>query len=244
MECEKVLKCISEAAPSSWRCHSSVSKADSHRVSRGIRGYNRFAKRLEKVCPTEPMVSALTDPDLVANIQQGQTEAAAVLYERYAPKVYYLALREARSPQDAEDVRAETFLRVLQAIRGNQLRSRAALASFILGTTRNVLHELFLRRKQAEKGTDPESVELTTPSHEKHFLDLEVQHAIERAIGRLKPRDRDLLRMHFYEELPPTEIARRSGIAPERVRLVKSRALKRFREFYGGLDRRNAGKET
>jgi RNA polymerase sigma-70 factor, ECF subfamily len=193
---------------------------------------------------TQDQAPASTDIQLVANIQNGHSEAEATLYERYAARVYYLALREARSPHDAEDVRAETFLRVLQAIRENNLRSPAALASFILGTARNVLHELFLRRKQAEKCTEPDKVELSTPSHEKHFLDSEVQRAIERTIVRLKPRERDLLRMHFYEELPPQEIARRSGIAPERVRLVKSRALKHFREFYSRMNRATQQKKA
>jgi RNA polymerase sigma-70 factor (ECF subfamily) len=182
-------------------------------------------------------VPALADTDLVAGIQKGQTEAEATLYERYSRKVYYLALRESRSPQDAEDVRAETFLRVLQAIRGNSLRSPEALASFILGTTRNVLHELFLRRRQAGKTDPPEAADLAAASHEELFLDSEVRQAIERSIARLKPRERILLRLHYYEDLPTHEIARRVGIAPERVRLVKSRALKRFREFYQRLDR-------
>lgn len=186
----------------------------------------------------ELIVSTLADPDLVANIQSGQTEAEAALYERYAAKVYYLALRESRSPHDAEDVRAETFLRVLQAIRSNSLRSPEALASFILGTTRNVLRELFQRRKQAGI-TAENDLELTMVSHEEQFLDREVRDAVGRTIARLKPRDRDVLRMHFYEELTTDEIAGRSGIAPERVRLVKSRALKRFREFYGRLAERH-----
>jgi len=42
-----------------------------------------------------------------------------------------------------------------------------------------------------------------------------------------------VLRMHYYEELPTEQIAERTAIAPERVRLVKSRALKHFRELYG-----------
>jgi RNA polymerase sigma factor (sigma-70 family) len=181
------------------------------------------------------IVSALTDSDLVAHIQGGHSDAETALYDRFSARVYYLALRESRSPHDAEDVRAETFLRVLQAIRGNSLRSPAALPSFILGTTRNVLHELFLRRKRAADSTEPDNVELSTPSHEELFLNAEVQDAIQRTMERLKPRERNLLRMHFYEELPTHEIARRSGIAPERVRLVKSRALKRFRDYYGRL---------
>ncbi len=190
----------------------------------------------------EQRVSAPSDTELVESIQSGHTQAEAVLYEKYSARVYYLALRESRSPQDAEDVRAETFLRVLQAIRGNSLRSAASLASFILGTTRNVLHELFLRRRQAGNTVQPEAVELAMPSQEELFLDSEVRQAVERTIVRLKPREQELLRMHYYEELPTHEIARRAGIAPARVRLVKSRALKRFGEVYRRLDRATAPK--
>ena len=185
---------------------------------------------------TQDQAPASTDVQLVANIQRGHSEAETALYERYAPRVYYLALRESRSPHDAEDVRAETFLRVLQAIRGNALRSPEAVASFILGTTRNVLLELYSRRRQAGATKEPEPQDLSTPSHEEQFLDSEVQQAIKQTIGRLKPRERDMLRMHFYEELPAEEIARRFGIARERVRLVKSRALHHFREVYRRLD--------
>jgi RNA polymerase sigma factor (sigma-70 family) len=173
-----------------------------------------------------------TDTELVAAIRSGLAQAETALYQKYSAKVYYVALRYSRSPHDAEDVRAETFLRVLQAIRGDHLRSPEALASFILGTARNVLHELLQRRKQAGITSEPEGTELSTPSQEEHLLDREVRHAIARTIEGLKPRERDLLRYHYYEELPTPEIARRLGIAPERVRLVKSRALKRFRECY------------
>ena len=66
---------------------------------------------------TEEQARLSVDTQLVADIQNGQTQAEAALYEKYCAKVYYVALRESRSPQDAEDVRAETFLRVLQAVR-------------------------------------------------------------------------------------------------------------------------------
>lgn len=180
-------------------------------------------------------VLAPTDVELVENIQNGQSESEAALYEKYSAKVYYLALRESKSPQDAEDVRAETFLRVLQAIRGNQVRSAAALPGFILGVTRNVLRELYVRRTQAGEAVAPEAADLAVPSHERLFLDEEVRLAIQKTIERLKPRERAVLRMHFYDELPTDEIAQRADIAPERVRLVKSRALKHFREIHGRL---------
>lgn len=182
--------------------------------------------------PTTNAATPASDRELVADIRGGQGQAEAALYQKYSAKVYYLALRYSRSPHDAEDVRAETFLRVLQAIRGDHLRSPDALPAFILGTARNVVHEVAQRARRAGITTEPENLDLAIPSHEEHFLDQEVQSAVNRTIAGLRPRERDLLRLHYYEELPTEEIARRLGIAPERVRLVKSRALKRFGECY------------
>ena len=176
-----------------------------------------------------------TDIELVLNIQNGQSEAEGALYEKYSAKVYYLALRESKSSHDAEDVRAETFLRLLQAIRRNQIRSADALPAFVLGITRNVLHELYARRKQGGDIVEPSPEHLTAPSHERLLLDREARIAVQKTIDRLKPRERAVLRMHFYEELPTEEIAARAAIAPERVRLVKSRALKHFREIHERL---------
>jgi DNA-directed RNA polymerase specialized sigma24 family protein len=41
--------------------------------------------------------------------------------------------------------------------------------------------------------------------------------------------------MYYYEELPNEEIARSLGVKEERLRLIKSRALKSFREMYKQL---------
>ena len=67
---------------------------------------------------------------------------------------------------------------------------------------------------------------------DEHFLDQRVKDAIDAVIAQLKPRERDFLRMYYFEELPKEEIARRIGIAEERVRLLKSRTLKSFRERF------------
>ena len=66
-------------------------------------------------------------------------------------------------------------------------------------------------------------------------VDEDVVHAIELTIRRLKPREREFLRLHYYEDLDKEEIARRIGIDAERVRLLKHRSLKSFREIYERL---------
>src|ERR1039457_6517998 len=84
-----------------------------------------------------------SDADLVRSLLNGADSAGTELFERYGGRVYYLALRELRSPADAEDARAETFLRVFKAIQSRQVRSPDSLGSFILGIARNVILETF-----------------------------------------------------------------------------------------------------
>lgn len=190
----------------------------------------------------EPKAPAPEDIELVERIERGQKAAEAALFEKYSARVYYLALRQSRSREDAEDIRSETFLRVIQAIRQNHVRSAGALSSFILSTTRNVVYESFRELKADQRVEDAE--DLAEPAQDAVFLDLDVRQAIEQTIGRLKPREQELLRLHYYEELPKEEIARRLGIAAERVRLVKSRALKNFRDIYQRLNKATSSKDA
>jgi RNA polymerase sigma-70 factor (ECF subfamily) len=172
------------------------------------------------------------DSELAAEIQRGQSSAEATLYEKYSARVYYLALSELRSREDAEDVRIETFMRVIRAIRNGQLRSAESLCSFIVGTAHNVIREGFKQRRKVDQISRLQMDSTGAGAPDPFFLDPHVKRAIEQVINRLKPRERAFLRMYYYEELPQDEIARNLGLKRERLRLIKSRALKNFRDTY------------
>jgi len=180
---------------------------------------------------------ATQDAELVARIRRGDTVAETTLYEKYSNRIHYLALRQLRSPADAEDVRAETFLRVLEAIRSDRLRTPEALASFVWSTAKNVIREC--ARQHGREHIEIENLEEDEAhSYEPVFLDPPAIRAVQTVVGRLKPREQAFLRMYYYEELSNEEIAEQLGIKEERLRLIKSRALKRFRELYERLTRK------
>jgi RNA polymerase sigma-70 factor (ECF subfamily) len=168
---------------------------------------------------------------LVERIASGDPAAATELHERFSARVYFVALRETRSHADAEDVRNETMVRVLHAIHKDRLASPSALSSFVLATARNVIREVGRKGRRAEPIANRD-FPAAGPSED---VDHTVKKAIESVIRRLKPRERDFLRLYYYDELPKAEISRRLGIQEERMRLIKSRALKSFREIYERL---------
>ena len=176
----------------------------------------------------------MNDKELVGAIRNGNAEAEALLYTRFAPRVYYLALRIVRVQADAEDVRAETILRVLQALRQGKLREAAALAAFVLETAHNVIRER-ARREARLSPIDAELPGAAALQIEAPFADPIARRALAQTISAMRPRERAFLRMYYYEERPNAEISRRLGIAEERLRLVKSRTLRRFRERFEQL---------
>ena len=175
------------------------------------------------------------DRELAASIGQGDSTAETALYEKYSARIYFLALSELHSKEDAEDVRAETFLRVLQSLRQGQVRSPDSLGSFIVGTALNVIREQVRQSYKTQPLDDRELSLIGQRTIESAFIDTEASRAIEEAAGALKPREREFLRMHYYEELSKEEIARALGVKEERLRLIKSRALKKIREIYKTL---------
>lgn len=121
------------------------------------------------------------------------------------------------------------MLRVLQTIRDGRLRSAGALPAFVLQTARNVIHELLRQNGRfvpLPEGCPEPQAPAANPE------DPGAIRALAVAIERLGARDRAFLRMHYYDNLPRLEIARRLGVHEDRVRLIKSRALQRFREAY------------
>lgn len=179
------------------------------------------------------------DDELTVALAQGDQAAATVLYEKYSDRVLFLALSERHSREDAEDIRAETFLRVIQAVRDGKLRKPGSLSSFIVGIALNVMREHNRRRGRTDLPIDDETPVAGDESPEAAFLDKEVASAIAEVVSQMKPREREFLRLFYYEELPKEEIAQRLGIREERLRLIKSRALKKFRELYAKAKGRN-----
>ena len=179
-----------------------------------------------------------TPNNLVDDIVRGDAQAEAALYQQYAARVYFTALSETHSQTDAEDIRAETFLRVIQVLRQGKLQKADSLPSFIVGITLNVTREHVRRKYRADSLEDYEYDIASDGSLETAMLDAETGRELQECLRQLKPREQECLRLYYYEELSKEEIATRLGINEERVRLVKSRALASFRELYKKMMKR------
>jgi len=89
--------------------------------------------------------SSAEDGALLERLAQGDLEALAALYDRYAPPVYHLLLALTSDPDTAADLLQETFLALLDKGRG--ARSIRSPQAYLLG----VAHHLASRGRQRRR---------------------------------------------------------------------------------------------
>ncbi len=108
-----------------------------------------------------------TDIAWVHAAQRGDTRAFAQLVERYESRVYNLALKMLRDPQDAEDVLQETFLSVFRHL--NDFHGDATFSTWLYRIATNAA----LMKLRARK-PPPLSLDAPAESEEANALPREV----------------------------------------------------------------------
>lgn len=136
-----------------------------------------------------------------------------------------------------EDVRQETLLRVLRAVRSPEgLRDPRCLGSFVNSVCNNVLLEQWRAQgRERNSAVEPDSTpdaQAPDPDPEAQLVSEERKELVRRVIDDLPPRDRDLLRALFLEEREKDEVCEQFGVERDYLRVLLHRAKTQFRELY------------
>jgi RNA polymerase sigma-70 factor (ECF subfamily) len=164
----------------------------------------------------------------------------------YFSQLLWIKLRSRlRDPQLIEDVRQETLLRVITALKSkHSLHSPEKLGAFVNAVCTNLLFEVY--RRESRRRTIEVQDEFDAPdgraSVESDMVTEERRQQVRRVLEELPSNDRELLRMVFYEGADRADICRRLHVEREYLRVLVHRAKSRFRECL--LKERAAGDQT
>jgi RNA polymerase sigma-70 factor (ECF subfamily) len=143
-----------------------------------------------------------------------------------------------RSPELIEDVRQETFVRVLTALKKKgSLATPESLGAFVNAVCNNVLLETY-RSIGRTAALDHETDETPAgdPSIECQVLQCEERVKVREAIAGLPPKDKDLIRWLFFEDRDKDDVCRELQVDREYLRVLLHRAKRRFRERFAGRE--------
>jgi RNA polymerase sigma-70 factor (ECF subfamily) len=177
------------------------------------------------------MEFASFDRDYVQKLAARDTEVERHFTSYFSDLLAIKLRTKLRSQQMADDVRQETFLRVIQTLRKEGgLQHPERLGAFVNSVCNNVLLETFrnvVKHGQAPE-EHPEQADISIDL-ERDVVTRERKQAVERVLNELPAKDRDILRAILLEERDKDEICKELSVSSEYLRVLLHRAKARFR---------------
>ncbi|MEU4764213.1 sigma-70 family RNA polymerase sigma factor [Actinosynnema sp. NPDC023794] len=169
------------------------------------------------------------DRELLARVRAGDDGAFGELFTRHADAVRRFALRHVREHAEADDLTAEAFFRVLQAIRrGNGPTEH--VRTYLLTVARRVAWEWSGRRRDVP--VEDEELSLRVEPFPDVTANRPEQALISRAFTSLPERWRTVLWQVEVEGERPAAVAPHFGLSPNAMAALARRAREGLRAAY------------
>src|SRR4051794_3789152 len=170
-----------------------------------------------------------SDAELISATRAGNDEAYAELYRRHGAAAGAAARSLTRSKNDADDLVAEAFTRLLQTIR-NGGGPQIAFRPYLLTAVRNVFYDRTRKDKRLDMSGDvPEEVDLSAL---RSAASDEDRALIAAAFASLPERWQMVLWHTEVEGRTPAEVAPLIGLAPNATAALAYRAREGLRQAY------------
>jgi RNA polymerase sigma-70 factor (ECF subfamily) len=170
------------------------------------------------------------DRHLVEAFRRGEESAFAALVIKYRESVYRLARRMLGNHEDAADATQEVFLRAYRAL--GRFDGRSQVSTWLYRVTVN--HCLDVRGRRARAAADTvETLQdrLAGRAVEEEVEDRQIGRRVALAVRTLPPRQKAMVVLRLYLDLPYAEIARIMGCSVGTVKATMFAALRRLRRL-------------
>ena len=172
----------------------------------------------------------MDEKHILARARRGELPAFEELVRRHEKRVYAVALRSSGSPEDAEDITQEVFLRAWRSI--EEFRGDSGFSTWLFRITMNLCVD-HARHKHAQPQTQPlvmgeEESERplpdTAPTPEEHLDNSELGRELAAALDEVSEEHRRIVLLRDVSGMSYTEIAEVLEISEGTVKSRLSRA--------------------
>jgi RNA polymerase sigma factor (sigma-70 family) len=179
------------------------------------------------------MSSGLNDNEIISQVLNGDTQAYAVLVNRYQNYVFTLALRIIKSREDAEEVAQDVFIKAYKYLA--DFKGTAKFSTWLYTIVNNTSISFLRKKKQDIHSLDNEKVLETAEAIDSGMRADTVeqksrQAMVNEAIGLLSPDDARIITLFYKAEQSLEETAEILGIEINAAKVRLHRARARLKE--------------
>jgi RNA polymerase sigma factor (sigma-70 family) len=175
----------------------------------------------------------MDDAALVESAREGDRDAFAAIYDRYADSIHGFCHSVLRDRHEAADVTQDTFL--MAAERLGQLRDPSKLRAWLFAIARHrALRHGERRARTVLTGEDSEVVS-TGPAPDEPVRQEELQRLVWDAADGLSERDRAILDLNLRHGFDGQELADALGVEPSHAYVLVNRLKEQVDRSLGAL---------
>ncbi len=170
------------------------------------------------------------EKQLVLKVIEGNHDAFAQLYDMYAERLYYFALRFMISNEDAENVTQEVFVKLWET--RERIDVNLSFSSYLFTIAKNTIFNIHRKRVNElaylnHLGTFLESNQVKL---ENEIIYRDIYDQVEKLITELPPQRRKVFEMSRKQGLSHKEISAKLNISEKTIETHIRLALKTLRE--------------
>jgi RNA polymerase sigma factor (sigma-70 family) len=165
----------------------------------------------------QPIVN---DQELVQAYIQGDQSAIESLINKHRSKVYTYILLTIKNQQLAEDLFQETFIKVIQSLRGGKYRDNGRFLSWVIRIAHNLIIDHFRKEKQMNSVSNDDtevdlfnSKKLSDDNIEELIINSQIKTEIRILINELPDDQREVVLLRHYGGLSFKEIAEQTDVS-------------------------------
>lgn len=150
-------------------------------------------------------------------------------YETHLPKIYrFVFFRVGGNRAQAEDLTSEIFIKALEHF--DSYDERRSKSSWIFTIARNHLANYYRSAGREVTDEDFDSLPVAADDLEERFAAGEEEAMLLRGIGKLRPKEAELVRMKYLNELSYEEMAGVLGRDKGALKVATFRAMEQLRQ--------------
>ncbi len=167
--------------------------------------------------------------ELIERARAGDEDAFRTLVDTHRAHVYGLALRITHSPADAEEVAQQAFVQAWFAL--GQFRGDSRFSTWIhrIAARRALDRSTRMKSRQAREESGAEIVSGGAAVEPRDTI---LIRRLETLMQRLSAAQRAVVTLHYWDDLPVSEIATALGMPVNTVKTHLSRARRCLREHW------------
>jgi len=173
----------------------------------------------------------ITETELLTAAMSFDESALGELYDRYEAKIYSYIYRRTGEPALAEDLTAQVFLKMLEAIRKNKAW-QSSFSGWLYRIAHNLVIDYYRRRDRQQQVSIDDMVIASEGDSPVRFAELRLDaERLRSAIRSLTDEQAEVLSLRFFEGYSISEVANMMEKTDGAIKALQYRAVATLRHI-------------